>query len=254
MSDIPSTLRAAREAAGLTPEDIASRTKIKVQFIRAIDLGAFDQLPGEFFTRGFLKMYAKEVGLSPQYVAAEFDAQRTPPVQEFEPDLPPVAVSRQQPFRAAMPPGLGLGHGRSPLVGAALTVLLLVGVFMISRPGEEPGTPGAVGTGGVAQAAEPPAPAPVPEPETLPGKLTLDVHPTAPTWLTVTTDDQRLFSRLVQTGEHVSVEGQHVLALRIGNAGGFEYSINGVPGKPLGVSGEVRDVRITPENYRTFRR
>lgn len=255
MSEIPGKLRAAREAAGLTVEDISARTKIKVQFIRAMEQGSFDHLPGEFFARSFLKNYAAEVGLSPEEIAAEFDAERTPPVEDFEPELAPIAVAPARPFRVAMPPIAGLGRPRNGLPVVVLTLVVLVGLFALNRPGRTvtAGTPGAVGTSGVAEAAPAPAP-PAPQPEAVPDKLTIDMRPTAATWVTAVSDDQRLFSRLVEAGEQVSVQAQRQLMLRVGNAGGFEYTVNGVPGKPIGVSGEVKELQITKDNYREFRR
>lgn len=40
--------------------------------------------------------------------------------------------------------------------------------------------------------------------------------------------------------------------MRVGDAAAFAYSINGVRGRTLGGPGEVRDIRITSDNYTGF--
>ena len=66
-------LRRARERAGLEIEEISARTKIKPSFLRALETGHFEVLPGPFFTRTFLRTYAREVGVPPDEVVREYD-------------------------------------------------------------------------------------------------------------------------------------------------------------------------------------
>jgi hypothetical protein len=42
------------------------------------------------------------------------------------------------------------------------------------------------------------------------------------------------------------------LTIKVGNAGVLALAINGQPGRPLGETGEVVTVNITPENLRDF--
>ena len=72
--DLGSELRHARERLGLSLDDIAERTKIRAATLRAIEHDDFDRLPPPIFTRGFLKAYAREVGLDPDGVANRFAA------------------------------------------------------------------------------------------------------------------------------------------------------------------------------------
>ena len=76
MVDVSSRLRAARERAGLSIQDISARTKIKAVQLQAIECGEFERLPGPFFTRAFIKNFAREVGLAPDEIAREYDAGR----------------------------------------------------------------------------------------------------------------------------------------------------------------------------------
>ena len=61
--DVTARLRAAREAAGLSIQEVSARTRIKPAMLEAIEHGAWEQLPGEFFARAFTRTYARELGL-----------------------------------------------------------------------------------------------------------------------------------------------------------------------------------------------
>ncbi|MBA2302462.1 MAG: helix-turn-helix domain-containing protein [Acidobacteria bacterium] len=251
MAEASRVLRAARERAGLTLEQMSARTKIKVTLLQAIEGGEFERLPGEFFTRAFLRTYAREVHLSPDEIVREYDASR--PVHDLGPDHAAIGRSepgnglrgdeasraRSWPFRVAWP------------LAAASVVLLLLAISVLRRPAPGQATePGAVGTIGTSAASEPPAAEATPAP----GRLTLEIRPTAVLWVTATADGERAIYRLLQPGERVTVEGRNELTFRVGNAGAFEYSLNGAPGKSVGRRGEVREVQVTRENYRTFLR
>lgn len=250
VTDVSTRLRTARQRAGLEIAEISARTKIKVAFLHAIERGEFERLPGQFFTRAFLKAYAKEVGVSPDEIAADYD--ESCDLAEAAAMPPPEQRPVRQGFPSLQrPPNLAFSGGLWP-VAALATILLAVAAFDWSGP-EESREAGAVGTSGVVAAgAGVPGPAPVAEPT--PEKLKVDIHPTAIVWVAATSDGQRAIYRLLQPGERVSVEAQNGLSFRIGNAAAFEYSINGVPGKPVGGPDEVAEFTITPENYRAFRR
>lgn len=56
-------LKEAREAKGLSLEDIQKMTKIQPRYLKAIENGEFSLLPGNFYARAFIKEYASAVGL-----------------------------------------------------------------------------------------------------------------------------------------------------------------------------------------------
>ncbi|TAG47314.1 MAG: helix-turn-helix domain-containing protein [Betaproteobacteria bacterium] len=65
----PSTgglLRAARERAGMAVEDIASKLKLSARQVHAIENEHWDALPEAPFTRGFVRSYARLVGVDPE--------------------------------------------------------------------------------------------------------------------------------------------------------------------------------------------
>jgi hypothetical protein len=48
------------------------------------------------------------------------------------------------------------------------------------------------------------------------------------------------------------IRAEDRLVLRVGDAGAFQYTVDGVRGRSLGVSGEVREVQITKDNRVSF--
>jgi cytoskeleton protein RodZ len=58
-------LRAAREKAGLSLGDVASRLRMGVKQVRALEQDDYAALPTGTFLRGFVRNFAKEVGLVP---------------------------------------------------------------------------------------------------------------------------------------------------------------------------------------------
>jgi hypothetical protein len=133
----------------------------------------------------------------------------------------------------------------------AVAAVLLIAIAMSHRPVHLPAAEqGAVGTTGIVPAPQPQPPAPAPQ--GAPGTLMVDIRPGAVMWVAATADGKRILYRLLQPGEHVRVEGRDALEFRIGNAAAFGYQINGVPGRVLGGPDQVREFRITRDNYRTF--
>ena len=64
-------LRAARERAGLSQDDIAGKLKLAPRQIAAIEIGDWNSLPERTFTRGFMRSYARIVGLDPNIVGLD---------------------------------------------------------------------------------------------------------------------------------------------------------------------------------------
>ena len=58
-------LKAAREQRGLSLTDVAQRLKYAARQVQALEEGRFEALPGLTFQRGFVRGYARVVGLDP---------------------------------------------------------------------------------------------------------------------------------------------------------------------------------------------
>lgn len=104
MDEIGHILREARENKGLTLEDVQANTRINVRYLTALETGRYDALPTPVHVRGFLRNYARFLGLDPQplldrYLAGQGQDGRAPArvEQEISPDNP--LIERQdQPF------------------------------------------------------------------------------------------------------------------------------------------------------------
>jgi len=66
-------LKAARERLGLTHADVAQRLKYAARQVQALEQGKFDILPGLTFQRGFVRGYAKLVGLDPNELVSRLE-------------------------------------------------------------------------------------------------------------------------------------------------------------------------------------
>jgi cytoskeleton protein RodZ len=72
-------LRAAREAAGLSLEQVAQQLKLAPRQVRALEEEDFAQLPGRTFARGFVRNYARLLNLDGEELLATLpDATRAP--------------------------------------------------------------------------------------------------------------------------------------------------------------------------------
>lgn len=71
--NIGKRLKDARVARGLTLDDLQQATKIQKRYLIAIEDENFDELPGDFYVRAFIKQYANTVGLDGNDLLKEYD-------------------------------------------------------------------------------------------------------------------------------------------------------------------------------------
>ena len=55
-------LASIRQAKGISLEEIAGRTKLRVAIVKAIEEGNFGELPGGIYNISYLRQYAREIG------------------------------------------------------------------------------------------------------------------------------------------------------------------------------------------------
>ena len=86
MGSFGDRLRKEREQRGITLDDISLSTKIGTRLLRALEEEKFDQLPGGIFNKGFVRAYARHVGIDEDQAVADYistiDANQTPTVVE----------------------------------------------------------------------------------------------------------------------------------------------------------------------------
>jgi cytoskeleton protein RodZ len=256
MSNFGASFKKARESKGISIDQIASETKISARFLAAIENEEFQLLPGGIFNRGFVRAYAESVGLDADQIVADF--KRLTEVQELN-DSP-----------AAQPTK---GERRLYPFAVAILALAIVVFYIVTREsGRTPQTPTAAPAPAqapdlvpppVAQPVKPDAPAtppqtttPAPEPVAagVPTQaLTLVIEALAQTWIKVTADGNAVNpGEMLEAGMSRKFTAQSALRVAVGNAGGLTLQLNDQPVKPLGKSGEVRELTITPDNLKDF--
>ena len=97
-SVIGQELQKARLDKGLSLDDIQQTTKIQKRYLAAIENGQFDQLPGAFYERAFVRQYANAVGLD----VADFMKNHDITTETVEPDLSGARVDADNVTRAGM--------------------------------------------------------------------------------------------------------------------------------------------------------
>jgi cytoskeleton protein RodZ len=128
MSAVASQLRQAREALGLSAQQVAEATKIRSDHIEALDCGNYNVFSAPIYIRGFVKAYAREVKLNEQQVLAALDAElsRTDKFSEPPPltDRPHTLVDTLTLLLSKINWKVGL-----VVVGAMVVLGVLAGVY-----------------------------------------------------------------------------------------------------------------------------
>jgi len=66
-------LKAAREAKGLSLEDVFSKTRVRVAYLQAIENKEFHLLPVPVYTKNFIKIYARFLGVDSESIIKDYD-------------------------------------------------------------------------------------------------------------------------------------------------------------------------------------
>lgn len=278
-AEIGRQLAAAREEQGISLNQAAEETRIRPQYLAAMEAGDFDALPDYVVARGFLRSYASFLGLDPE-----------PLVQAFR---EAVAAEIEEPVRRQLVGGphvmeIDFSRRGTPFLsrilswGAVIALVLLAGYWLwtqgrlplVPAPGlprpsiSETAPPLSSPSPSVTAPAEladeptvaPPTPTATPTPSPTP-RPTPTVEPTATptppvsptpvqtvviraeltdrTWLRVIVDGATVLEGLYEPGTTFTWEGQEV-EIRTGNAGGTRLTVNG---EDLGVLGEPGEVQ-----------
>lgn len=258
--NIGGDLRHAREQRGWSLEELSIRTRIAVSKLAAIEANSFERLPEGFYRRAYLRAYAREVGLDSERVV---DSYRTQFSDDSEMVKPAVAPDRPvPPVSSKHLDWLNVQLMLLALLGTAAVIALIVLVLRphpntiaqssgVPRPTTAEAQaiePPAIGTGGGAASA---SVTPV-EGTIVYAPLQVEVLAQGPCWLGAIADGKRVVYRVLNKGERLTLEAREELALRIGDAGNFRFTVNGMPGRRLGDPGDDLTVHLTPTNFRKF--
>lgn len=72
MGEFGDKFRKAREKKELSLDDVSNVTKISARMLRAIEEEHFDDLPGGVFNKGFIRAYAKHLGLDAEEAVTDY--------------------------------------------------------------------------------------------------------------------------------------------------------------------------------------
>lgn len=116
-----SRLRKAREAAGLTQEDVASRLKMPVRVVQSLENEDWDRLGAPVFVRGQLRSYSRLVGLA---TSTTLEASGVAPIE------PPKLVSRVHTPRLQRL----MEQGTRRFVYIVITAAIVIPVWLATKP------------------------------------------------------------------------------------------------------------------------
>lgn len=285
MTALGQKLRDTRLKQGKELSLIASELRIGSRYLQAIETGQWDQLPGGFFNRSFIRQYAEYLGLQPSDYEVELStvhgAQPNVDLDAIAAAYDPKSLRTKERTLISVEPlrthRSRLWDSRTGLTVAALVVLVAGGAGLslmwdrISSPEESrqknfanakaPVAPSPVASVTPAnsptseQTSQPVAaeqPTLVPAAETvaqaiIAGTMTLNIEATERTWIEVTADGKRIFVGTLQPGDSKSISSNERARMLVGNAGGIAVSKSGRDIGPIGPRGQVRLLSITPE-------
>lgn len=249
---IGEVLQGARLEQGRELSDIAAQTRIPLRHLTAIEAGDHSSLPAIPYSLGFVKNYAREVGLDPDAAAQQFRRETTLTVREPQgAHFEPIDERRAPPKSAVI-----LGIGLLALVGL-VAVLWAAGLFggpndvadpefdPLSEPTE---VASEIGTEPPEMAQQPTETenAQTEQTAALSGPVVITADEEA--WVRIRGGGETLLMRVMAAGETFEVPaGRDDLQLRTGRAGALTISVGGQDLPKLGGMNEViGEVPLTP--------
>ena len=272
MESFGARIKRERQQRKIELDDISASTKISSRFLRALEEEQFDQLPGGIFNKGFVRAYARHLGIDEERAIADYLAAVTP----SQPEAPIVALPQPPP---KIDPPADRPRAEIPWGWLALALLMIAfGLAMWGFYSQEKSAKGARQLSAPVQArkAEPAAPStaarttPAPsiqpanvqpsqpaaqEPavgsasgaSTLPsntlgasGRFSLLIKVREDSWLFIDADGKPVMHDLLVAPAEKSVEAEKEIVLRAGNMGALELSFNGKKLPSQGDYGEVK--------------
>jgi cytoskeleton protein RodZ len=119
-------LRAARDRLGWSIEDVSAALRIRLPHLEALEEGRIDLLPGNAYAVGFLRTYARTLGLDPEEIARRFKAEASEVNRRTELVFP------------APMPQRGVPAGAVILLGVVLAIGAYAGWYRLSGEGRLP--------------------------------------------------------------------------------------------------------------------
>lgn len=230
---IGDTLVAARQRSGLTITQVSQRTCIRETIIRGIERGDFTGCGGDFYARGHIRSIAGAVGVNPEPLIDEYDAEMSAPQ----------VVSAADVFQPVTP--VKLKERRRPNWTAAMAIALVViaGVFAYQHFASR-------SAAAARQDAKVQNPSTASKPKVTSSPAAVVHHPpqqlhiwlkaTRNCWVQiVSAKGATLFSGTVYAGNTMNWTERHSVRMKLGNPAGVKLRVNGKNPIPRGSVGAV---------------
>jgi cytoskeleton protein RodZ len=233
--DIGASLREARETRGLSLEDVRGSLRFRERYLTALEEERWEVLPGDAYTKGFLRTYAEFLGLNGTLYVDEYNAR--------------VAAQEDE---AIVPESLAPRRGRSGLLTRTIGGVLVLAFVVFAAAAWRPGSSSAPHVDEAAAATPkagpvlplrlPAAPAPkAAPPPRRPRPKTAQIRAiNTRSWLSVRLGGpggKEVFRGFLLRGHELSYRLDHAVWVRIGRPRAVVVTlgtraVNGLPGTP----------------------
>lgn len=211
-------LLAARKRLGLSLDELAMRTRVRREFLEALEVMDMKLLPGRAYALAYLRSYANALGLDARAIAAQFERESALTREDPQPQLrnPDSKPRPHRPWLAALALGLALAGfiGWKVWSGQQLSPSPESALIAAAPSGARPGAIAAAN--------------PVQEHD-------IEVYALQSQWLEARGPDGTIFlSRVMVEGERYSPEVGAGWTLHAKDGGAFEVYVDGASIGPLG--------------------
>jgi hypothetical protein len=224
-------LRSAREHRGKSLEEACREMRLRTDYIEALESESFDALGSDVYVRGFLRSYAKYLGLNHEKVVSAYERaygrpKPSPAPVERAPTVTPTEA-------------LVLTERKRPnwLFASAAAIVILSSAAAIGLIGGSEGAP---------PAAEVTVPPPVAAPERT---VSVGIEAYVDTDFTVIVDDGEPESFSLGEGDQRSFEGTETIGVSASQGGTFLLVVNGKEIRLAGRPDTELHRIFTPDSY-----
>lgn len=269
-------LRKQREKSGISLQQLATKTRIDLKFLEAIDQGNFAFLP-ELYVKAFVKQYAKTIGLDENLIIKKYEAAKEG--REYDPNqvaVPEIKNDTPQKIETTSPPVnkpvtpvksyfenplekksederkpnkqniLWLGIGAFAVLAFALIYIFLIDksekIVVEETPIEE-----SVQENSQRYEEEPTTQTPTDSTVIAPAvtdSLYLTFISKETSWIYVIMDDNKTQEFTLSPNSKFTVVTSKDFKVTVGNSGGVSLQLNGQPIEFSGRSGSVRNFKL----------
>jgi transcriptional regulator with XRE-family HTH domain len=241
-------LRREREIRGISLKEIADSTKISKRFLEAVERNDHRTLPAPVFTRGFIREYARYLGLNADEIVNRYNyAAAGDDRIEKSPHLERLA-HREPPVKKGIPPPYARVDRNVYILLVIVAALAAATWFAIRHKrviAEAARIESAINSRPAARisAVAPKPESPTPTPTLQPMRMTIDVDDDS--WVRLDADGKQVINERLRRGAHRTFEAMDSFHFRtVGNAAGIRLALNDIPLPPLGRDGEVVHDRV----------